>query len=195
LTGRGMRYKFVAISALLIVLWIGYHLFESVRERSRVESLPRKVALLGPYSAQGGIAEAERIASVWDPGCQLQCISMAFGGDFHTDDPGMAMDGIPIAPSGWNYRFFSSARGWFLDLRLWPDGRCEASSFNGIDYLNTKPLPQEFLDSTTALSIAEELYGKRYREKGKLFRLPTRLTTWGSSVVGPKDPIAHRAIW
>jgi hypothetical protein len=107
----------------------------------------------------------------------------------------MAMDGIPIAPSGWNYRFFSSARGWFLDLRLWPDGRCEASSFNGIDYLNTKPLPQEFLDSTTALSIAEELYGKRYREKGKLFRLPTRLTTWGSSVVGPKDPIAHRAIW
>jgi hypothetical protein len=107
----------------------------------------------------------------------------------------MAMDGTPIAPSGWMYRFFSSARGWFLDLTLWRDGRCEASSFNGINYLDTKPLPQEFLDSTTALSIAEKLYGKRYREKGKLIRLRARVSTWPSSVVGPRDLVAHRPIW
>jgi hypothetical protein len=128
-----MRYKFIAIPVLLVVIWIGYHLLVHVSERSRMESLPGKVALFGAYSAKGGIAEAKRIASVWDPDCQLQSIFMAFGGDSQTDDPGMGMHGVPIAPSGWMYRFFSSARGWFLDLTLWPDGRCEASSFNGID--------------------------------------------------------------
>lgn len=189
-----MRYNLIAISALLVVVWIGFHLLESSRERSRVESLPKQIAVPGPYSAKGGLAEAQRIALVWDANCKLQSIFMAFGGDVNTDDPGMAMNGIPIAPSGWNYRYFSSARGWFLDLTLWPDGRCNASSFAGIDYLDTKPLPQEFLDSTTALAIAEELYGKDYREKGKLFRLPTRLTTWPSTV-GPRDPVAHRATW
>jgi hypothetical protein len=132
---------------------------------------------------------------LWDADSQLQSIFMAFGGDARTDDPGMGMDGIPIVPSGWSYRFFSAPRGWFLDVTLWPDGRCDASSFNGIDYPNTRPLPEEFLDSGAILAIAEKLYGKRYREKGKLFRLPTRLTTWPSSVVGPKDPVPHRATW
>ena len=157
--------------------------------------LPKKVELLGPYSARGGIGEAKRIASFWDAESQLQAIFLAFGGDPHTDDPGMGIDGIPIVPSGWTYRFFSAGRGWFLDLTLWPDGRCDALSFSGIDYLDTRPLPEEFLDSSAALSIAEKCYGKHYREEGKLFRLPTRLTTWPSSVVGPKDPVLHRATW
>jgi hypothetical protein len=190
-----MSYRTIGILALLLVLWIGYHLLDSARERSRVERLPRKVALLGPYSARAGITEARRIASLWDADCQLQSIALAFGGDVLTDDPGMGPDGIPIAPSGWNYRFYSAARGWFLDLTLWPDGRCEASSFDGINYRDTKPLPEEFLDSSDVLSIAEKLYGKRYRKKGKLFRLPTHLTTWPSSVVGPKDPVPHRPTW
>jgi hypothetical protein len=190
-----MRYRFILIPALLFILWIGYHRLVSARERSRLESLPKKVAVLGPYSAKGGLAEAKRIASLWDADCQLQAIFMAFGGDVHSDDPGMTNDGIPIAPSGWDYRFFSSNRGWFLDLKIWPDGRCDASSFHGTNYLDTKPLPPAFLDSTAALSIAETLYGQQYREKGKLFRLPARLTTWRSSVAGPKDPVAHRAIW
>jgi hypothetical protein len=190
-----MSYRIFGILALLLVLWIGYHVLDSARERSRVGRLPRKVALLGPYSAKGGLTEAKRIASLWEADSRIQAISMAFGGDVHTDDPGMGMDGSPIVPSGWTYRFFSAARGWFLDLTLWPDGRCEASSFNGINYLNTRPLPEEFLDSSAALSIAEKLYGKHYREKGKLFRLATRLTTWPSSVVGPKDPVPHRATW
>src|SRR5262245_13360866 len=136
-----MSYRIIGISALLLVLWIGYQVLVSARERSKVERLPRKVALRGPYSAKGGLTEARRIASLWAADSQLQSIYMAFGGDVHTDDPGMGMDGIPIAPSGWSYRFFSAARGWFLDLTLWPDGRCDASSFNGIDYLDTRPLP------------------------------------------------------
>ena len=190
-----MSYRIVGILALFLVFWIGYHLVVNAWERSRVERLPRKVTVLGPYSAKGGLAEAKRIAMLWHADSQLQAIFTAFGGDIDADDPGMGMDGIPIVPSGWNYRFFSAARGWFLDLTLWPDGRCEASSFNGINYLNTRPLPHEFLDSTAALSIVEELYGKCYREQGRLIRLPTRLTTWRSLVVGPRDPVPHRATW
>lgn len=190
-----MSHRIIGILALLLVLWIGYQLLDGARERSRVERLPRKVALLGPYSAKGGLTEAKRIASLWHADSKLQSIFMAFGGDVQTDDPGMEMDGIPIAPNGWTYRFLSAARGWFLDLTLWPDGRCDVSSFNGINYLDSRPLPEDFLDSSDVLSIAEGLYGKHYREQGKLFQLPTRLTTWPSTVVGPKDPVSHRATW
>jgi hypothetical protein len=189
-----MKYKII-VPVLMLVLWIGYHAIQSVLERSRVARLPKKVELLGPYSARGGVAEAKRIAFLWDADSQLQAIFLAFGSDPHTDDAGLGKDGIPIAPNGWVYRFFSAGRGWFLDLTLWPDGQCEASSFNGINYLDTRPLPEEFLDSSAVLSIAEKLHGKQYREKGKLFRLPIRLTTWPASVVGPKDPVLHRATW
>jgi len=190
-----MKYWYIWLPTLALAIWIGCHLLTTFQEKSRIARLPREVSIQGTYSAKDGIAEAEKTAALWDEDCQLQCVFMAFGGDPHTDDPGMAREGVPIAPSGWNYRFFSATRGWFLDLAVWPDGRCDASSFNGIDYLDTRPLPNDFLDSTDAISIAEKLYGERYREDGQLFRLPTRLTTWPSNVVGPEDPVPHRATW
>lgn len=192
---RCMKYRYVGILVLVVLIWIGYHRRVSIQEKAAVDRLPRNVLISGPHSAKQGLTEAVRIAALWDADCRLQSISMAFGGDVDTDDPGMGMDGIPIPPSGWNYRFFSAAKGWFLDLTIWPSGQCDASSFNGINYLDTKPLPQEYLDSTDALSIAEELYGKQCREQGRLFRLPSQLTTWPSSVVGPRDPVSDRATW
>jgi hypothetical protein len=68
-------------------------------------------------------------------------------------------------------------------------------SFNGIDYVDTRPLPEEFIDSTAAVSIAGQLHGAEYRKRGKPFRLPLRLTTWRSVMPGPPDPIPHRATW
>lgn len=192
---RSALPKYFAIGILILALWIGIQILQAARHRSRVESLPKKVAILGPYTARDGIAEAKRIASEWDADCQLQCIFLTFGGDVATSDPGISADGIPITPSGWNYRFYSASKGWFLDLRLWPDGRCDASSFNGINYRGTKPLPAEFLDSNAVFTMAEDLYGRDYRAKGKLFRIDTRLTTWPSPVIGPRDPVRHRAIW
>lgn len=190
-----MSNRSLKILLLFLVLWFGYFLFRTVQDHSRVSRLPKQIDILGQYSAKDGIPEAKRIAALWDPDCQLQCIFVAFGGDPQTDDPGLGPEGIPIAPSGWNYRFFSASRVWFLDLILWPDGRCEASSFSGLDYLDTKPLPAEFLDSTEALAIAEKLYGKQYRNDGDLFRTPTRLTTWRLPYPGPRDPVPHRATW
>jgi len=139
-----MKYRYVGIPVLAVLIWIGYHLLESIQEKARVESLPRNASILGPHTAKGGLTEAGRIAALWDADCKLQCIFMAFRGDVDTDDPGMGMDGIPVSPSGWNYRFFSAARGWYLDLTVWPpNGQCDASSFNGINYLDTRPLPQD----------------------------------------------------
>jgi len=190
-----MSLRIWGVLALLLILWIGFHLLENARQRARLQRLPETVALRGPYSAKGGLAEAERIGLLWEADCKLQAIFMASGDGGSTDGPGMGLDGVPVVPNGWCYRFFSKGRGWFLDLTLWPDGRCEASSFYGIDYLDTKPLPHDFLDSGEALAIAEQRYGKPYGEQGKLFRLPMRLTTWPSSVVGPEDPVPHRPTW
>ncbi|QDU36127.1 hypothetical protein Mal4_04100 [Maioricimonas rarisocia] len=190
-----MRDRRLSILLIFLAAWIGWFVLQTILDQSRVASLPRTVEISGPYSAKEGIVEASRIAALWDPDCQLQCISMTFGGDTNTSDPGMGKDGLPIPPSGWMYRFYSPKRGWFLDLVLWPDGRCEPSSFNGINYPDTQPLPQVFIDSTQAIAIAEELYGQAYREQGEVFRVPTRLTTWPSSVPGPEDPLRGRATW
>lgn len=176
-----------AVAGALYVPW--------AREEALVASLPRTTSLNGPFSAREGVEEATRIARLWDQGCRLQCIRIGFRGDPHADDPAITFDGMPIPPSGWMYRFFSRERGSFLLLTLTPDGRCEAELHGALNYMDSQPLPADFLDSREAFRIADDEYGREFRDDGPVFRMYAQLTTWPAPFPSPADPVAHRPTW
>jgi hypothetical protein len=133
-----------------------------VRNRALVASLPRTTQLRGPFTAwpihcaagalrgrgtaRQGIAEATRIAKLWDKNCFLLSIHIAFRGDPDQKNPASAFDGFPIPLNGWMYRFFSLERRQFLHLTFTADGRCDVATRSAIDYLDSQPLATEFVD-------------------------------------------------
>ena len=181
--------------ALFVVLIAALLLVRDGQDRAIVASLPKTTSLSGPFTAREGLAEARRIAALWDPTAFLQCVRIGYRGDPHSDDPAITFEGVPIPPSGWMYRFFSRGRGRFLVLTLTPDGRCEAQSDSAVNSLDSQPLAGDFLDSPRAFQIAEESFGRKFRSDGPVVRMYAQVTTWPSNVGGPPDPTPHRSTW
>lgn len=189
-----VRKSVHALQQLTFIV-VGIFYMQAVRERALVASLPRTTSLEGAFSAREGIAEATRIAMLWDSDCRLQCIRIGFRGNPHSEDPAITFDGLPIPPSGWMYRFFSRERGRFLLLTLTPDGRCEAELHGALNYMDSQPLPADFLDSREAFRIADDSFGREFRDNGPVFRMYAQLTTWPSNAGGSVDPVPHRPNW
>jgi hypothetical protein len=186
---RTALYVALTLAAVFIATLIGEY-----REVAKAAALSGPTGLKNVFTPREGLTGATRIARLWDEQCYLQCVRFAFVGDLDTDI-GMTPDGRPTAPNGWMYRFLAAERGRFLDLTLTPDGQCRAESTSARDYLDSKPLPANFLDSTTAFEIAENSHGREFRQTAKLFRFYAQVTTWPSNVGGPEDPVPHRPIW
>jgi len=187
-----LRFRiFIAIA--VVGLLIAY-VFKLRREQVFVESLSQQTDVTGAIAAREGVEEVTRIAKLWDQECFLQCVRIAFAGDLE-NNPAIAYEGRPIPPSGWMYRFFSPRRKKFLMLTLSPDGHCQAETASAINYLDSQPLPDNFLDSTEAFQIAEESFGREFRQDVDVFRMYAQVTTWPSNVGGPEDPVPHRANW
>jgi hypothetical protein len=177
-----------------VLLVAGIIGLKAARDRALLASLPRTTQLRGPFTARQGIAEATRIAKLWDQDCFLEGIQDAFLGDLPRKSPGLTFDGVSIPPSGWLYRFLSPGRVEFLDLILAADGRCEIEARSAINYPDAQPLPTEFLDSTEALRIAEESFGRDFRQNGRVFGVDAAIvtsaphrTTWHIEYLGPES--------
>lgn len=186
---RTALFAALTLAAVFIASMIGEY-----REVAKAAALSGPTGLRGVFTPREGLSEATRIARLWDEQCFLQCVRLAFVGDLDTDI-GMTPEGRPTAPNGWMYRFLSVERGRFLELTLTPDGQCRAESSSTRNYLDSKPLPSDFLDSTAAFEIAENHYGREFRQSAKLFRFYAQATTWPSNVGGPEDPLPHRPNW
>jgi len=187
--------RFFVVVGFAAVLIIALLLVRDWRDRAVFDDLPKTTSLSGAFTAREGVAEARRIAALWDPAAFLQCVRIAYRGDPHSDDPAITFEGAPIPPSGWMYRFFSRPRGRFLVLTLTPDGLCDAESESAVNYLNSQPLADSFLDSSRAFEIAEESFGRAFRKEGLVVRMYAQATTWPSNVGGPPDPTPHRSTW
>lgn len=187
--------RFFVVMTFAVVLVVGLLLVRDGQDREVVAGLPATTSLSGPFTAREGLSEARRIAALWDPAAFLQCVRIGYRGDPHSDDPAITFSGVPIPPSGWMYRFFSQGRGRFLVLTLTPDGRCEAQAESAVNYLDSRPLADDFLDSSRAFEIAEESFGRAFRKEGPVVRMYAQGTTWPSNVGGPPDPMPHRSTW
>lgn len=186
-----MRFWIVvglAIASLLIVSFV-----RERREQAFVASLPQSTKITGAFTPREGVAEAKRIAKLWDDECFLHGILIAYAGD--DDNRGVSFEGRPIPPCGWYFRFVSIPRRRILMLRLTPDGHCVAESADGINFLDSQPLPDNFIDSTEAFQIAEERFGRDFRQDKDVFRIYAQVTTLPSLVGGPEDPVPNRPTW
>lgn len=188
-----MRFRtFIAI--VIVPVLIAYF-YKLQRDQEFVTSLSQQTNVTGAFTPREGVEEATRIAKLWDRDCFLQCVRIAFPVDGDQDNRAITFEGRPIPPCGWTFRFFSPRRRQFLRLVMRPDGSCEAEVVSSLNYLKPTALPDDFLDSPEVFQIAEESFGRDFRQDKDVFRMYAQLTTWPSNVGGPEDPVLHRSNW
>lgn len=139
-----------------------------------------------PFSARAGLALAKDAAATWAADARLVYLE--------NDEP-LGQDG---AAERWGYLFYSRQRNAARAYSV-RDGKIKVASDLGID-LEAPPLPEEWVDSATALTAAEEEAGARYctEQAGALATMlllrgafnpdDPDMTTWAVVYTSPAAP-------